>query len=888
MAYQLNRMALERLKALVRAGKTSDEAWSFSVADSNAMLDDPANWTEFRMWHLGVEAGKPTTLTGIGDLNPSKDWYAYPFGKNGKAYVDAIKAVTGQAKAKGDSDIAGAADDVLLEISKRARDEATAAADPHDRNTIWMTSTLNLKAAATDATGKKSLPTFDMVAYTGGAMQLEGWDFPLVVDLAGVEATDKPRPILRDHAPGKVVGHTERVEATGSAIIASGVISGSGSDAKEVVEASANGFPWQASIGAKTLENQFVPKGQTAQANGRAWSGPINIARRTSLREISVLALGADDDTSTRIAAKAAKGSAMKKKFAAWMKAAGFKASDMDAEALTAAKALYKAAMKCEADDPNDEDDDGKDDKGAKAGAAAANITAAAIVSKQNDTADDVLKDIRAQALVERKRMTAITKILDDNRAELEPKVFAEIEAKAIGGEYDLTRTELEVIKARRPKFNAPNINVGTGGQADGTILAAAAAVSYGVTEKFAFKGLDERSGNIAASLKGISLHEIVARSAAYLGIHCHAGGITRDFVDTFLRADKASHREQLEAHQANQQIRAAGGTFSTMSLSGITENILNKMMLEAYLLQNSVVSDIAYERDTTDFKPFKVYRLTASGDLVPLGPTGELANFSLQDESYSNQVTTKGALLVLKREDVVNDDMGALGQASQIVGRKGQLNRERAVMTTFLSGLTTVAPGASVGKTANAFNFWSTGAANYQSGASSALSITSVSKARQQFLQQTDANGDPIGIMPDRLLVGPENEATADNLFNGANLTVQGLTLPSSSSGTSAAQTGSQVVNLNQHKSKYRPLVTPYLGAGSPVTGASATQWALLPNPAGGAATVQVGYYRGQRTPIIKQVEPDANVLGLAYQIIYDFGVALLDYRCGQYSAGA
>jgi hypothetical protein len=38
-----------------------------------------------------------------------------------------------------------------------------------------------LDAAATD---KPRLPRFSMVAYTGGAMQIAGWRFPVVVDLA--------------------------------------------------------------------------------------------------------------------------------------------------------------------------------------------------------------------------------------------------------------------------------------------------------------------------------------------------------------------------------------------------------------------------------------------------------------------------------------------------------------------------------------------------------------------------------------------------------------------------------------------------------------------------------------------------------------------------------
>jgi hypothetical protein len=52
--------------------------------------------------------------------------------------------------------------------------------------------------------------------------------------------------------------------------------------------------------------------------------------------------------------------------------------------------------------------------------------------------------------------------------------------------------------------------------------------------------------------------------------------------------------------------------------------------------------------------------------------------------------------------------------------------------------------------------------------------------------------------------------------------------------------------------------------------------------------AVVQVGYLRGQRTPIIERGEANFNTLGIAMRGYYDFGVAQHDSRCGVFSAGA
>jgi site-specific DNA recombinase len=55
--------------------------------------------------------------------------------------------------------------------------------------------------------------TNSMVAYTGGAMRLGGWPYPVVVDFAGMRVTRKSRPILKDHDRASIVGHTDDIMA---------------------------------------------------------------------------------------------------------------------------------------------------------------------------------------------------------------------------------------------------------------------------------------------------------------------------------------------------------------------------------------------------------------------------------------------------------------------------------------------------------------------------------------------------------------------------------------------------------------------------------------------------------------------------------------------------
>ena len=406
-----------------------------------------------------------------------------------------------------------------------------------------------------------------------------------------------------------------------------------------------------------------------------------------------------------------------------------------------------------------------------------------------------------------------------------------------------------------------------------GPMIAAAAALAAGLPENVAFGGLSDDAKTVAASkpLRGISLHGILAKVAAARGIPFSHGGVGNDVLAAIFRSER---------YAGIQADGGGAGGFSTMTLSGILENVQNKAMLAAYGNVPSVVADIAFETDTNDFKPFKRYRLTAAGGMAPVGPTGELKSYGLQDESYANQVRTAGMILTVTREMFINDDMVALLQMPSLIGRESALYREQLVISTLLTAPTTPAPGASIGQPANPYTFFSTAAGNLMTGPTSALAINSVTTASQKFMEQVDANGRPIAVMPDRMLVPPALWGTAQEVFKGTTTIVTAL---------AATAGGSVAPNLNVHAGSFRPITSPFLAnrGGKGLPGSNDSGWYLLTNPAGGFATVQVGYLRGQRTPIVESGEPNFNTLGLSMRAVYDLGVALHDSRCGLYATG-
>jgi hypothetical protein len=164
------------------------------------------------------------------------------------------------------------------------------------------------------ADGEGSVPTFELTAYTGAAIR-QGWSrTPIVVDLDGMSA-GQTTPILYGH--GKEMPLLDSVIGKGSStndgkqlMLSGDLIAGEPASDKLIRLAKA-GVPLQASIGADALSFENVPAGTTVTVNGRDFVGPISVARRTMLREVSVVLFGADASTSAAIAAEASEVSPM-------------------------------------------------------------------------------------------------------------------------------------------------------------------------------------------------------------------------------------------------------------------------------------------------------------------------------------------------------------------------------------------------------------------------------------------------------------------------------------------------------------------------------------------------------------------------------------------------
>ena len=146
---------------------------------------------------------------------------------------------------------------------------------------------------------------FLMVAYSGNVIE-SFWYGRVVFDISGMRL-NQTLPALREHDRLKATGVIDTVNKEAGELSAGGYFLESTPDGREVPALIKEGFPFQASIGAFPEVVEEVKNKAEVSVNGRVFEGPGIVVRKSHIREISFVVLGADEETSA-IAASAAPG----------------------------------------------------------------------------------------------------------------------------------------------------------------------------------------------------------------------------------------------------------------------------------------------------------------------------------------------------------------------------------------------------------------------------------------------------------------------------------------------------------------------------------------------------------------------------------------------------
>ena len=667
------------------------------------------------------------------------------------------------------------------------------------------------------------------VAYSGGKMSLPGWRHPVVVDLAGMEIPESV-PLLTNHE-NKTDSRIGLISAAvrNNVLEITGEIVSDSKDAADIIAQGKAGADWQLSIGADVKECELV-KG-SREVNGQEVEGPFYHIKKSTLREVSVVAVGADAHTNMKVNAKFnlvnQEGEAMNNKSETKSVSAVSAPNDAvppEKKPEPEQKPGNPANKAGEPTNKPGEPEKKPDNAEKKPGQAAAEATPPAIQASAGDVAATAREAAQNAVKAERERISAIQAICDGE--------FPEIEREAIAGGWTpevVTKKVLETIRAERPAANV-NISVKTapeGGELRKTIEAAM-CLRVGVSADQLEKSYGAQTVEAGMAEMDMPLKQLL--------IEC-------------MKLDGIPYSRGFD----NETIRAA---FSSVSLPGILSNVANKKLLQSYEAQPIIAMKLCSTGDLNDFKENDRFRLTDVGDLLPIAADGEIKDGGLIEESAKNQLDTYGKKFCLTRKMIINDDLGAFMKVPTAMGNRAARLIDQLFFSRLLSN-----PAQADGKA-----LFSTNHKNLLSGASSALSSDSLKKAIQLFLDQVDADGQPISVEPKYLLVPTALKHLAIELTQGATLIMSGT--------DNAVRPALNVLS----DENLQVISSPYLG-NSAYEGSSQTGWYLFGDPKT-VDTWEIGFLKGKRTPTVERGETDFNTLGLWFRVYFDLGVREQDHR--------
>lgn len=590
-------------------------------------------------------------------------------------------------------------------------------------------------------------PAVTIVAYTGGVMNVPGWG-SVALELSGIDATAEQVSILVDHDSrlAGIVGHGKAVVA-GGRLLVRGTIAGSTDAARQVVELARAGFRFQASVGVTPIEVERIRAGDTALVNGRSVQAPaggFTLVRAGVLREVSIVAIGADANTSVTIAAQA--------------KEQGM--SETETTTLTA-------------------------------------------------------EQIRADALAETQRIASIRKACGGR--------FGEIEARAIGEGWDGPRAELEVLRASRPVTPA----IHTRAEPATRDVLEAAILAHMKCEHLAERHLGADAAQRARDLRATNL------------------------VDLCRVALRIEGRDEPQGRDA--MIRASLSTFALPTALG---DAANKLLMDSYQESPATWRAFASVKSATDFKDHHGIRFSETGDLTELPPGGEIKHGSVDEAVYGYKIGTYAKMLSVDRRDIINDDLSIFDETARAMGRAAMRSLSDHVYQVLL---------------ANAGSFFSAGNGNYDAGASTALSSTSLAAGIARMMAQRDDENRDLDIRARTLLVPPEVQQTARELLLSDYI----------------QRSNNDVPTGNALKNSLGLEVEPRLSNAARFSGTSDVAWYLLAGPSD--APIIVAFLQGREVPTVEffGLDSEVNRLAVSWRVYFDYGAALADHRAAYKAKG-
>ena len=322
------------------------------------------------------------------------------------------------------------------------------------------------------------------------------------------------------------------------------------------------------------------------------------------------------------------------------------------------------------------------------------------------------------------------------------------------------------------------------------------------------------------------------------------------------MRLDRIAEECLIQASLATTSDRmsmiAAAFTQSTSDFPILLENAIHKTLLASYAIAPDTWSRFCATGTVSDFRAHPRYRTGSFGNLDSLTELGEFKNKSIPDgEKASITIGTKGNIINISRQAIINDDLSAFIGLARDLARAAKRTIEADVYALLASN-PTMNDGVAL------FH-----ATHGNLGTASAVTMAAVEEARQLMASQKDVGGnDYLDLRPVLWLGG---------MAQGGNARVVNTAVYD-------PDTANKLQRPNLVTGLYRDVIDSPRITGNP--------WYTFADPMD-APVIEVAFLDGQSEPYI-EMQNGWNVDGAAYKVRLDYGVAAIDYRGAVKNVGA
>ena len=362
------------------------------------------------------------------------------------------------------------------------------------------------------------------------------------------------------------------------------------------------------------------------------------------------------------------------------------------------------------------------------------------------------------------------------------------------------------------------------------------------------------RNAAVASLIARAGVHRLSGNGAPALAVDLN-GNPYRNA--SLLDLAKASLRRAGKNPDGMDKREIVAQAFQTTSdFPVLLENTMHKTLLQAYRTTADTWSRFCKVGSVSDFRAHNRYRSGGTGNLLPLNEHGEFKSLTVSDaEKASITASTKGGIIRISRQAIINDDLSGLTDLAANAGRSAKRTVEADVYAL-------LALNSNLGPTmADGVTLYHANHNNITTGA--ALSVAAIDADRVAMAKQTSVGGtDFLELRPAILLVPI------------------GL-------GGAAREINAQEYNDDTSKNQRRPNSVRGLFRDVVDTARLSGTRRYLFADVSEAPTIEVAFLDGQQEPFI-EVKDGWTTDGAELKVREDFAVGAIDYRGTITNAGA